>query len=564
MSAEITGAHHPLSKVFSNDFAFTIPFYQRRYTWTVEHTTDLLDDLTTALGDGGSEVKELPQYFLGSIVVVHEAEGTPNVEVVDGQQRLMTLTILLAALRETLEGKQQQDLQEFIYAPENVWAGRRGQYRLEVRQGDRELFTRHVQTPGHMADLETVDEGNLTDSQVNIRRNALLCMQKVRDMREEQRFRLLEFIIHRCVVVVVSSRDRTSAYRIFTVLNDRGLNLSHCDILKGEIIPQLPEDDQETYARRWEETENDLGREAFEDLFAHIVMIYRKSKSRKSILEEFRTEVMPQQRTPQEIVDKVICPFAATFSKILDTAYESTEHAADINHLLRILRRIDNADWIPPALKYLTENAGNPEDVLRFLCDLERLAASMMLRRKYRQPRVARHGTLLSRMEAGEDLWADDSPLQLSYDEMRETIHALSGPIYKVPRVPLYVLLRLDELLSDGTATYSFNKISVEHVLPQNPPHDSAWLELFPDEQQREELMHKVGNLVILGRRKNSQAANYDFDTKKNTYFATGDGGASPFPITSQVIGEDGWTPDVLERRQTKLIDTLTHIWRLK
>jgi uncharacterized protein with ParB-like and HNH nuclease domain len=79
-----------------------------------------------------------------------------------------------------------------------------------------------------------------------------------------------------------------SAYRIFSVLNDRGLDLSHSDILKSEIIGRIPKDQQEQYNRCWEDTEVMLGRNNFQGLFSHIRMIHLKAKQKDSVLKEVR------------------------------------------------------------------------------------------------------------------------------------------------------------------------------------------------------------------------------------------------------------------------------------
>ena len=103
--------------------------------------------------------------------------------------------------------------------------------------------------------------------------------------------------------------------------------------------------------------------------------------------------------------------------------------------------------------------------------------------------------------------------------------------------------------------------ISIEHVLPQNPREDSEWLKLFPNEEERAQWTHKLANLVLLSRRKNSQAQNYEFEIKKSIYFQGQ--GITPFALTTQVLEEPDWTPDVLERRQRDLIDLLKKEWRL-
>jgi hypothetical protein len=125
------------------------------------------------------------------------------------------------------------------------------------------------------------------------RENALLFLDHLRELSEGQRQRLAKFTVNRCYLVIVSTPDLDSAYRIFSVLNDRGLDLSHTDILKAEVIGKIPETQQEAYTKKWEDTEDALGREAFKDLFAHIRMIYRKAKLRGTVLKEFRQYVAP-------------------------------------------------------------------------------------------------------------------------------------------------------------------------------------------------------------------------------------------------------------------------------
>lgn len=98
-------------------------------------------------------------------------------------------------------------------------------------------------------------------------------------------------------------------------------------------------------------------------------------------------------------------------------------------------------------------------------------------------------------------------------------------------------------------------------MLPQNPGADSRWTDLF-DDGQREHWTHRLGNLVLLNRAKNSAAQNYDFAEKKAKYF-TGRSGAVPFALTSQVLQHDDWTPDVLAAQQKNLIDLLAKEWGL-
>ena len=565
MAMKIHGSEYVLSKVFSNDFAFEIPHYQRPYAWTLEETGELWDDLVGAMGStaNGSPIEDMPPYFLGCVVLIKQDQA-PDAQVVDGQQRLATLTILLSVLRETLEEKKRSaDITPFLYEEGNAILGTKNRYRLQVREHDRRFFTSHVQEPGGLLELPSVNAKDLDSvSQLNIWANSIFLLDRAMKLSDLARQRLATFLLTRCVLVVVSSPDLDSAYRIFSVLNNRGLDLSHTDILKAEIIGKLPAAESEEYSEKWEDAENALGVEAFKDLFAHIRMIYRRQKMRETILKEFRDHVLPHHK-PKELIDDVILPYADAYKEITTASFESVAEADKVNGLLRWLRQVDNVDWIPPAVKFLTDHRGDPVELVRFLTDLERLAASMMIMRVDVTRRIERYGRLLTAMADKENLYAKDSPIQVTPEEQGKVLAALDGDLYNLQNVPRYVLLRLDALLSGGEAHYDLPVISIEHVLPQTPDARSKWLASFPDEKQRGTLIHRLGNLVLLSRRKNASASNYEFDDKKTKYFG-GKGGVSPFALTTQVLREPVWTPGVVERRQRELLGKLADLWRLE
>ncbi len=127
-------------------------------------------------------------------------------------------------------------------------------------------------------------------------------------------------------------------------------------------------------------------------------------------------------------------------------------------------------------------------------------------------------------------------------------IQTLTATCTNFTKIRAYVLLRLDTALSGGGAIYDYPIITIEHVLPQTPAKASNWMEWFPEELLREGWVHRLANLVLLSRRKNSEAQNFDFETKKEKYFKS-DKGVSPFVLTTQVLGQADWTPTVLQAR---------------
>jgi Protein of unknown function (DUF1524) len=289
---------------------------------------------------------------------------------------------------------------------------------------------------------------------------------------------------------------------------------------------------------------------------------------RKTVLEEFRKYVYPAGQisiTPQEFIDNTLCPYTHVLNTILKANYQSERCAKKINSLLKWLNLLSNGDWIPVAMLYLRQNWHNPDALLRFFTNLERLAASFMVLRVPRYRHVSRYNALLVAIDQKENLYAHYSPLQLTDDERRATYNALNGNIYQaygINRVCRYVLLRLDAILSEGTASYEYSTITIEHILPQHLTSNSDWMKHFPTKEMREKYIHRLGNLVLLSRSKNKDASNYDFIQKKQKYFASYRG-ISPFVLTSQVLQQSDWTPAIIEQRQSMLMNRLCLEWGL-
>ena len=551
----IKASEQNLNAVFSDVYLFEIPLYQRPYAWTVEQVDELLDDLLSAMDRDAQS-----PYFLGSIVLIKN-EGDSRSAVVDGQQRLTTLSMLFCVLRELAAGDAQSELDGFVREAGNSLRGTQDRFRLSLRARDRDFFHANVQTREVIAEFLTKDTATFSDSQKLIFSNVNRLNQELSKLDEARRQSLVKFIIQQCYLVVVTATDRDSAYRIFSVMNDRGLDLSPTDILKAETIGKIAEPDQDVYGQKWENIEERIGRDGFRDLFAHVRMITLKTKLRRTLQADFQDNVL-KNAAGIDFIDNTLEPYASVYETLLEASYESTQDAEKVNNYLRDLGRLDNFDWIPPAMAFFLRNPNDREILIRFTKDLERLAYGLFVRRANINDRINRYADVLRDIERGNNLFDANSPLQLNAKEKDEIVKGLNGQIYLQTAVVRRTLLeRLDSLLADTGASYTRTTITVEHVLPQNPRADSEWMRWFPNDNEREAWTHRLSNLVLLSRRKNASASNWDFGRKKSEYFQRGT--VAPFALTAQVLNESEWTPDVLERRQRELIGALRKEWRL-
>jgi uncharacterized protein with ParB-like and HNH nuclease domain len=566
----IRGSEYPIKKIFSDDFVFTIPLYQRAYSWTTEESEDMLEDLLRAMEGQEESIEELSPYFLGSIVLIKGDE--PDAQVIDGQQRLTTLTMLLATLRTLLTSDHAEALTTFLCEKGNVVTGTPNRYRLTLRRQDADFFKMHIQDEYGIEKLKNLHEVD-SESQRNLRDNTLNFIQKLQSIVPARLIRLTQFIVNRCfmIVVAVDTADLDSAYRIFSVLNNRGLNLSYPDILKAEVINAIPQEQQEAYAIKWDDIATSLGVEQFEELLYNMRSIYAREPMRRGLMEEFHAYVyhpgQSSNMTAQQFIDDHLIRYAYARHSIVKANFQNKKYYAEkeartINSMFKLLNNMDHQHWIPPVLQYFYQNWRDPRKMVHFLQDIERLVVSFVVCRVPQYRRHDRYYEILDAMLHDEDLFTSDSPLQLTTRERNDTFRRLDGDIYLINRhMCRYTLLRLDGYLSEGSASYDHETVSVEHVLPQRPASDSAWRRVFSYDVHAR-YVNRLGNLVLLSRNKNSSAENFDFVYKKERYFTT-EGGISPFVLTTQVLREQDWTPEIVQKRQERLMETLKKLWRL-
>lgn len=561
MSKKISGAEYPLAKIFSSDFDYVIPSYQRPYAWTEVQASELFSDLHDFF------LKEKDDtYFLGSIVLIKD-EGKPHAEVIDGQQRLTTLTIFLAVLAAHSEGKIKDALTAYMCEPGNDLEGLASKPRLALRDRDRDFFRQHVQEL-RLDKLFTLDRAQLAnESQQNIQAVSRLLSERVENAfkgNADEIRKFASFLVQRCFLVAVSTPSQQSAFRVFSVLNSRGLDLLPTDIIKSDVIGGIKSPQkQDDFTEKWEELEVEAGRDGFAELFGHIRMIYAKSKAKRALLEEFREHVLAN-RSPEDVMTEIVEPYAEAYLIAKNSEYTSTSNAADINALLKWLNRIENSDWLPAAILFLAQKKNDPEYVFFFLKKLERLAAYMHICGKYVNDRIDRFAIVLRDLEGPHSLSSPPPSLDLTEDEKQQLRGTIGGKVYDdLPaRRRNYLVLRLDSFMSDGAASYDTSILTIEHVLPQTVDAASQWATIWPDAAVRAEWVHRLANLVPLASKTNSAARNYDFDVKKTAYFG-GKRGVSSYVLTTQVLHTPMWTPEVVQARQTKLMETLSKSWDL-
>ena len=561
----ITGAERKLTKIFCSDYTFIVPPYQRPYAWTTEEAKELFDDLLSFYQDDNLE-----PYFLGSIVLIKEGDTSKHL-VIDGQQRLTTLSILISCLASKIDPVVKHEYISYLVEPGKDSEDIPEHPRIYLREKDQEFFYKYIQK-GLIDELIELDPTQLqNESQRNIYNNTKVLLERISKTFGSDKVavkKYAKYMIQNCFLVTVTTYNQNTANRVFSVLNTRGLDLLPTDIIKADLCENLPGDKVEALTNKWESLEDFIGRDGLKDLMGHIRMIYAKSKAKKELLVEYREHIKPRIHDPLKYVTDVLDILVECYHILTNSSYRSTENAAEINSLINWLRAIENTDWMPVALMFLEQKKNDSSYILWFMKKLERLSAYIYLSSKDINQRIDRYKEIITEMESYHSLNNPLKTIELSDKEKEEFKALINDDIYRNGNKGLpvrkcgYLLLRLDSFISDKAAKYTRSILTIEHILPQTVSDNSEWAKKWPDIEVRDYWLHKLANLVPLTIRRNISASNYDFETKKRKYFC-GTDSVTTYTLTQQVVTSEEWTPEIVSKRQLELVNKLIDEWNL-
>ncbi len=555
-----------ITDLLGEPFRFAIPSYQRRYSWSIKEAAQLLDDLTSALGDDPENVEE-PDYFLGAVLLTDVrgehawSQGIPRtpckLDVVDGQQRLTTLSILLAAIRDldASVGSDRIPSVEPSIRLADAATGQTSQYRLTLSPQDQEFFESHVLAAG--ACFVAPDTDVLSEPQRSILAVREHFLAALSDLGAATRRRLAAYVLERCHLVVIVGGDIDRGARMFTVLNGRGRPLSRTDIIKAEIVGGAAPAAANAVLAKWSNLEQRLG-EDLEPFLSHVRTIHAPNKL--AIIAGIRA-IKDKVGGSEVLLDRLMAPMADAFDVVRGAGHRRATQSEAIERHLTYLRWLGASDWVPPVLLWMQRYPNEQAHTLAFLEAYERFAYLLRLLCISASRRATRFRHVLDAIRASAPLDSERSPLAFSRDEMRFISHNLRNLHARHPQTCKLILLRLNDMLAGAPQNLDPELLTVEHVLPQSPGRDSQWREWHPEPEERAACSRSLGNLVLVSRQVNELAANHVFENKRKIYFGTPDFVAPA--ITRDIASATEWRPADIKTREERLLNALGQAWGL-
>lgn len=550
-------------ELIGNGKTYRVPPYQRDYSWTEEQWEDLWNDIEEMRGSAGE------RHYMGALVI----EGISDREflIIDGQQRLATLSLLALAVIKQLASLVEaevdaEDNHERIKSLRNRFVGEKDPASLIESS---KLF------------LNETDNAFYQDYLVQLRApfnprglpksNKLLwdCFQyfgkRLANISEFQKdggalaSLLNDTVARQLVFILIIVNDELNAYTVFETLNARGLELSSTDLLKNYLFSRIKVlADLTALQRRWRYLIATVRQERFPEFLRYYLLCAHKQIRRERLFKMVRNSV----RMPEDVFGLMdaLERRAELFSALSDPNHEYWIERSVCQPYIRELNLFGVRQMTP--LLFAVWERFSPDDFARVLKLVSTIAFRYTiisgLNTNELEPvyHTAAKAVLDGVASGPSAVFERLRSIYVSDEKFRQDFAILEiDTSNRRKKIAKYILSRLEEDVSGRRCDPDTDPATIEHILPENPTE--PWVQIFP-ENRWENALYRLGNLTLLEPSSNRKVGNAEYSEKNKIY--TG----SAYALTTSIVemAPEQWTPELLDYRQAKLAERAVHIWR--
>jgi hypothetical protein len=557
-----------LGELLANGRVYRVPPFQRNYSWGEPEWKDLWEDLLEARKTGRD-------HYLGAIVLQRDPEAEDAFQVIDGQQRLATLSILILACVARLEALADA-----------------GQDADKNRERAEILRERHV-SPRDAASLTRRSRLRLNAHDDPFFQSALVNgvgPENVRRLSRSERAlweawsffrdrigerpwtspdgpaegealaRFVDTLTRRLVFIEIIVDDQEAAYTVFETLNARGVALGTADLLKNYLFARAAGGggaDLEEMQYRWDRLVATVPLESVADLAHHQANTEELNVSKRHVFRRVRN-VVTDKRSAFEYVGKLAAA-ADWYAALLDPDDDLWTGFAGARKWVRVLVMLRAEQYRPLALAAAPRYQDRPDDLERLfrILAIYTLRANVILRlntgdiyRAWNRAAVRVHRgearTPTDVAREARSIYGEDEAFRAAFAELKIPAR---GPRKKLVR---YLLAALEEDASDRHVDWETDPFTIEHVLPESG--GPAWT---VDEQTLARFADRLGNYLPLEASKNRDADQRPFREKLAIYET------SSYSLPRQLEFPD-WGPEAIRQQSERYAKRAEHIWRVQ
>ncbi|EEX34520.1 MULTISPECIES: DUF262 domain-containing protein [Vibrio] len=543
--------------IIKGDNKFKVPLYQRDYSWNKTHWNDLWLDIETNRQNDS-------KHYMGSIVLV--SKHKKQYDIIDGQQRLTTLTILVLAVVDTLNDLVKRDIdvennQKRIELLITDFIGKKSlsslnyENKIELNESNNPFFSTYLTNFRKPVNIKST-----------IKSNKLLfeCFNYYKELIKEEIFTgedvtslisFVEYISDSLLFIQITATDDLSAYLIFETLNDRGLDLSVTDLLKNYLFSIVDEADKSHVKNIWDITINHVSYSGFPKFLRHYWMMQNGLIQEKELFKTVKRHINTPS-TAFELLNSM-SEVSEVYAALSDSTHQLWEGEEKVKKHIRELSLfnvtqcypllinaylyLDHDDWVATlricsviSFRYMVISGLNPN----------------ALESKYNEAcKAINAGTA----KTARDIFFILQPLYVSDEDFERNFESKSIRTKRSSKLARYIVYSIENHLSEHSFDFEHDNGSLEHILPENPSYE--WNENFPKDIE-ESFIYRLGNFTLLESDKNRVIGNKNFEQKSEVYKT------SRYEITKR-FGYQKWHQDNLKARQKYLAKQAKAIWHL-
>ncbi len=546
-------------ELVGNGRIYRVPPFQRDYSWKEEHWEDLWNDIVEVYD------KNDEGHYMGAIVI----QGISDREymIIDGQQRLATLSLLALAIIKRIQylsegGIEVEENQERIELLRARFLGDKDptsltySSKLFLNQNDNDFYQDYLlqlRTPPAPKRLPSSNKALWDAFSYFLRK--VEGKEGLRDSGQELAKILNESVARQLLFISIAVEDEVSAYTVFETLNARGLELSSTDLLKNYLFSRVKgAQDLKHLQARWKCIIDTVGQTKFPDFLRYYLSCSHRQIRKQRLFKVVRAKV----RSPEDVFELLTAleECAELFRALGDYTHEFWLSDKDRREYIRILNLFGVRQMTP--VLFSAYSRFTPSDFTRLL----KLFVVITFRytivcNRNTNPLEPVYNNTAAKIISGEissvaQAFINMKSIYVGDENFRSDFLSMSIETAKKKKLTRYILSALETDLSGKRMDFESDPASIEHILPENP--GSEWDEAFPDTQHLY-YVYRLGNLTLLEEGLNREAGISCYDDKKDIYRR------SAYALCQSVNAPE-WSPAAIEDRQRKMAERAAHIWK--
>ena len=555
-----------LKGLLSNGKSYSVPAYQRDYSWKEEHWEDLWEDLITI-------ETNREDHYMGAIVL--ESGERKQFRVIDGQQRMATLSILILACVDSLysladEGVDVEANRERAALLEGSYLGAKDPTslritpKLKLNANDDDFFQLNVaQRKAPQGGVRSLRDSEklLWDCFQFFRYKVCDKFGRAKKGEGVAKF-ISEIVTERLVFISVRVQDQLSAYTVFETLNARGLELTETDLLKNYLLSmadRLSKSQMEPVLKQWARITVRVGIASFPEFLRHHLNSGREYVRQKQLFKTIKRDVTTLENV-FALLDQLERD-AVWFEALGDHASEFWLDFQGAREQVRVLNLFNVSQFTPLVLaaKEIFTKSQDMVEILRFCAVLSvrfngvgRRSTHILEEIYNRAALEIRRGnakSLASVRQALRPIYIPDEEFEADFAALRLKNRGTSGKRLR------YILANIERQISGADVSDEAMVATVEHILPENPDQ-KGWEHFSVEAQERS--VERVGNYSLLERKLNGQhAGNAAFVQKQSVYEQ------SQYKTSKDLVQYPDWTEERIANRQRDMARIAKSVWSL-